>query len=304
MRKFEAFENPRIVELSDGVYGASFFLMKLLPARFMLERAVEQGLLKPGATICESSSGNSALALAMLAVQHGYKLILVSDWTLDRHLHRRLLGLGAHVEIVDEPAPTGGFQQARLDRLGVLLKEIPNSYWPAHYSNADNPIAYAKFAELLIDRVGEIDCLVGSVGSGGSICGTSKYLRILFPELHAVGVDAPGSVLFGQRSGRLRLYGTNIVPSNLDHRHFDEIHWLTRAEAFYAAHQLHRDHGLFLGPTSGAASELPIGGHTETQARRWSRSFPTRGIGTSKLCTTKTGSSRFQDSLRRCTQSQ
>ncbi|ODV40529.1 hypothetical protein AWV79_06760 [Cupriavidus sp. UYMMa02A] len=89
MRKLEDLENPRIVELSDDLYGASFSLMKLLPARFMLERAVEEGLLRPGATICESSSGTFGLALAMLAVQYGYNLVLVSDLTLDRHLRKR-----------------------------------------------------------------------------------------------------------------------------------------------------------------------------------------------------------------------
>ncbi|RWM38699.1 pyridoxal-phosphate dependent enzyme [Mesorhizobium sp.] len=254
IRKLEDFENPRIVKLREGLYGASFFLMKMLPARFMLERAAEDGLLKPGATICESSSGTFGLALAMLAASYGYKLVLVSDWAVDRHLHRRLLELGAQVEIVDRPAPKGGFQQARLDRLAAHLKHIPDSYWPSQYGNPNNPLAYAKFAELLIDRVGKIDCLVGSVGSGGSMCGTAKFLRVLFPELYAVGVDTPNSVLFGQPSGPLNLRGLggNILPSNLDHRHFDEVHWLTPAEAFHATHKLHRDHGLFLGPTSGA----------------------------------------------------
>ncbi|RUU95919.1 cysteine synthase family protein, partial [Mesorhizobium sp. M1A.F.Ca.IN.020.03.2.1] len=255
MRNLEDFENPRIIELRDGLYGASFFLMKLLPARFILERAVEQGLLKTGASICESSSGNFGLALAMLAVQYGYQLILVSDSALDRHLHTRLVQLNVHVDVVDKPARGGGFQQARLDRLTRYLKEIPGSYWPSHRSNPDNPLAYAKLAELLIERVGKIDCLVGPVGSGGSMCGTSRYLRVPFPGLHTIGVDSPKSGLFGQPSGKRHLRGLegSIVPSNVDHRHFDEVHWLTPAEAFHATHQLHRDHGLFMGPTGGAA---------------------------------------------------
>ncbi|RUW21604.1 pyridoxal-phosphate dependent enzyme [Mesorhizobium sp. M4B.F.Ca.ET.143.01.1.1] len=255
MRNLEDFENPRIIELRDGLYGASFFLMKLLPARFILERAVEQGLLKTGASICEASSGNFGLALAMLAVQYGYQLILVSDSALDRHLHTRLVQLNVHVDVVDKPARGGGFQQARLDRLTRYLKEIPGSYWPSHRSNPDNPLAYAKLAELLIERVGKIDCLVGPVGSGGSMCGTSKYLRVPFPGLHTIGVDSPKSGLFGQPSGKRHLRGLegSIVPSNVDHRHFDEVHWLTPAEAFHATHQLHRDHGLFMGPTGGAA---------------------------------------------------
>ncbi|MER8836968.1 pyridoxal-phosphate dependent enzyme [Mesorhizobium sp. M0909] len=271
MRNLEDFENPRIVELSNGLYGASFFLMKLLPARFMLEQAVEQQLLNSGATLCETSSGTFGLALAMLAAQHGYKLLLISDWSIDRHLQRRLAELGTNVEIVENPAPTGGFQQARLNRLGEYLKSMPDSYWPSQYSNANNPLAYGKFAELLIDRVGKIDCLVGSVGSGGSMCGTAKYLRTVFPELYTIGVDTPNSVLFGQPTGHFDLSGLGgeIVPSNVDHRHFDEVHWLTSGEVFHATHQLHRNYGMFMGPTSGAAYKV---------ADWWARKNPGRKV--------------------------
>ncbi|WP_353646848.1 cysteine synthase family protein [Mesorhizobium sp. WSM2239] len=267
MRKLEDFENPRIVPLRPNLFGVSFFLMKLLPARFMLERAAEQGHLKPGATICESSSGTFGLALAMLAAQFGYRLILVSDWALDRHLHRRLIELGAEVEIVGRIAASGGFQQARLDRLETYLRDIPDSYWPSQYYNPDNPLSYAKIAEQLIDRIGKLDCLVGPVGSGGSMSGTCRYLRVLFPELHAIGVDTPNSVLFGQPSGRLNLSGLggNILPTNVDHCQFDEVHWLTPAEAFHATHELHRNHGLFMAPTSGAAYRV---------AEWWSRNNP------------------------------
>ncbi|CAD6563298.1 pyridoxal-phosphate dependent enzyme [Paraburkholderia sabiae] len=272
MRNLEDFENPRIVRLTDDLYGASFFLMKLLPARFMLERATEEGLLRPGATICESSSGTFGLALAMLSVQYGYKLILVSDWSIDRHLHKRLLELGVQIEIVEKPARTGGLQQARLNRLAKYLNEITGSYWPSQYSNTDNPLAYGKFAEFLIQRFGKVDCLVGPVGSGGSMSGTTTFLRTLFPELHAVGVDTPTSVLFGQPIGKsvpLSGLGGAVVPSNVDHTQFDEIHWLTPVEVFHATHQLHLHHGLFLGPTSGAAYKV---------ADWWSRKNPGKKV--------------------------
>ncbi|MDK2661986.1 pyridoxal-phosphate dependent enzyme [Cupriavidus consociatus] len=280
MRNFEDFENPRIIELSQDLYGASFFLMKLLPARFMLERASEQGLLRPGATICESSSGTFGLALAMLAVQYGYKLILVSDWALDRHLHKRLLELGAKVEIVDRPADGGGLQQARLNRLAKYLKEIPDSYWPSQYSNTDNSLSYGKIAALLIERVGKIDCLVGPVGSGGSMCGMTTFIRRLLPELHAVGVDTPNSVLFGQHSGKpisLSGLGGAFVPSNVDHTQFDEVHWLTPVEAFHATHRLHRRHGLFMGPTSGAAYKVADWWSSKNPGKKVVAIFPDEG---------------------------
>ncbi|MCO4879409.1 pyridoxal-phosphate dependent enzyme [Paraburkholderia caribensis] len=280
MRNLEDFENPRIVRLSDDLYGASFFLMKLLPARFILEQAVSQGLLKPGATICESSSGTFGLALAMLAVQYDYNLILISDWAIDRHLKSRLVELGAHVEIVNDPAPQGGLQQARLNRLAQYLREIPGSFWPSQYSNTGNPLAYGKFAELLIKKLGKIDCLVGPVGSGGSMSGTTKFLRALFPELHAIGVDMPNSVLFGQPSGDLgdlSGLGGEIVPSNVAHQQFDEVHWLTPAEVFHGTRQLHREHGLFMGPTSGAAYRVADWWSRKNRGKNVVAIFPDEG---------------------------
>lgn len=200
MRELQDFENPRFVPLMNKLYAASFHLMKLLPARYMLEQAAARGSLRPGATICESSSGTFGLALGMLAAQQGYGLVLVSDWALDRHLHRRLEELGVEVSIVVEPAPSGGLQQARLDRLKTCLDSLPGSYWPAQYDNPDNPNAYGKFAAQMVATIGRIDCLIGPVGSGGSMSGSSRYLRTLFPDLHVIGVDTPNSVLFGQPS--------------------------------------------------------------------------------------------------------
>jgi cysteine synthase A len=164
--------------------------------------------------------------------------------------------LGARVEIVREPSPVGGFQQARLDRMAALRAAHPDSFWPSQYDNPHNPGAYAPFAELLAEVLGQVDSLVGTVGSGGSMCGTSSYLRLLFPELVSVGVDTHGSVLFGQPDQKKRLLrglGNSLMPKNLDHTIFDEVHWVSAAEAFAATRELHRRHALYMGPTSGAA---------------------------------------------------
>lgn len=258
LRGLEAFENPRIVPLGEGLFAASFFLMKLLPARFMLERAVERGDLAAGGRICESSSGTFALALSMLAARHDYRLRIIGDWALDRGLRCRLSQLGTDLDIVEAPHPTGGYQQARLERLQQHLQDDPEIYWPAQYSNPDNPMSYSKVAAHIIDRVGPIDCLVGPVGSGGSMCGTAHHLRLVFPELEVIGVDTPGSVLFGQPNilRQVSGLGGGICPGNVDHTQFDEVHWLTAAEIMTATHVLHRTHGLFMGPTSGVATKV------------------------------------------------
>src|SRR5215216_1222208 len=110
----EAHELPRLIQLSENLFAASFFLMKLLPANFILKRARDAGLIQPGSTIIETTSGTFGLALAIHCALNGYRLILVSDPVVDESLKRQMEELGAQVDIVAEPAPEGGFQRARL----------------------------------------------------------------------------------------------------------------------------------------------------------------------------------------------
>jgi len=231
-----ALELPRIVHLGPNLFGAAFTLMKLLPARHILDRAREDGLLEPGTVVIESTSGTFGLALAMECRLRGRPLVLVSDPAVDPALRRRMRDLGAAVDIVAEPAAVGGYQQARLDRLAELRARHPRHFLPAQYSNPDNPGAYGVLAEFLTATLGRVDVLVGPVGS-------------------AVAVDTPGSVLFGQRDAprRIRGLGNSLMPANLDHSAFDEVHWVSDREGFAATRALHRRHALYMGPTSGAA---------------------------------------------------
>jgi len=250
-----ALELPRIVRLGSSLFGAAFTLMKLLPARHILDRAKEERQLEPGTVVIESTSGTFGLALAMECSLRGHPLILVSDPAVDPALRRRLRDLGAQVIIVEQPARVGGYQQARLERVASLCRTHPRHFLPAQYANPDNPGAYGPLAEALLAAVGPVDCLVGPVGSGGSMCGTASFLRRAQPGLRAVAVDTPGSVLFGQLDAprRVRGLGNSLMPKNLDHSVFDEVHWVSDREAFAATRALHRRHALFMGPTSGAA---------------------------------------------------
>jgi S-sulfo-L-cysteine synthase (3-phospho-L-serine-dependent) len=251
----DAIELPHIVRLTENLHAAAFSLMKLLPARFILDRARNAGLLEPKSVIIETTSGTFGLALAMLCALRNYKLILISDPAIDDTLKRRLEYLKARVEIVTQPAEVGGFQGARLQRMAEIRAEHPNHFWPSQYDNPDNPGAYAPAAELLVETLGEIDCIVGAVGSGGSVCGTAAYLRVIYPNATVIGVDTPGSVLFGQpdRKRMLRGLGNSLMPKNVDHTAFDEVHWVDAAEAFLATKELYKTHALFQGGTSGAA---------------------------------------------------
>jgi S-sulfo-L-cysteine synthase (3-phospho-L-serine-dependent) len=244
-----------MVHLSGNLVAACFSLMKLLPARFILDRARAAGLIRDGTTIIETTSGTFGLALAFHCALRGYRLILVSDPAIDEPLKRRLEDLGTQVEIVHKPAEIGGFQCARLNRMAEIQAKHADHFCPSQYDNPHNPGAYAPVAELLVETVGQIDCLVGAVGSGGSMCGTSKYLFQAFPHLWTIGVDTHGSVLFGQpdRKRILRGLGNSLMPKNVDHSTFNEVHWVTAAEAFLATRVLHRSHAIYMGGTSGAA---------------------------------------------------
>lgn len=251
----EAWLLPKIVQLDKNLYGAVFSLMKLVPARFILRRAIARGALAPDSVIVETTSGTFGLALAMQAALLKRKLILVSDPVIDHNLKRRLVALGATVEIVEQPVKRGGYQGARLHRLAEILAEHPNSFCPEQYSNPDNPDSYVVVAEHLTKILGTIDCVVGPVGSGGSMCGTVRTLRQHSPHTVAIAVDTHHSTLFGQVDGcrLLRGLGNSLMPGNLEHKIFDEVHWCTATEAYGATRWAHQHHALFQGPTSGAA---------------------------------------------------
>lgn len=246
---------PQLVRLGPNLYGAVFTLMKLVPARHILLAAERSGELGPDTMIVETTSGTFGLALAMQAALLRRPLTLVSDPAIDVNLHRRLTDLGARVEICAEPLPIGGYQEARLVRLAEIRERHADTFCPEQYSNPLNPASYHVVAEHLTDVLGDIDCVVGAVGSGGSMCGTVNALRAYRPDVTAIGVDTHRSVLFGQPDGKrlLRGLGNSLMPANLDHTVFDEVHWCTAAEAFAATRELHRTRALFQGPTSGAA---------------------------------------------------
>ncbi|HXB21648.1 MAG TPA: cysteine synthase family protein [Candidatus Solibacter sp.] len=258
---------PKLVPLEDNLTAAVFPFMKIFPAEFCLRKAREEGRIRSQTLIVETSSGNLALGLALVCNLSGYRLTIVSDYACDGFLRRRLEDLGARVEIVSAPSVNGGYQRARLNRLEEIRETSPEHFWVNQYDNPGNPGAFSFLAAQLVEALGQIDCLVGTVGSGGSVCGTSGFLRELFPEMTTVGVDTFGSVLFGQpdQIRTLRGLGNSVLPKNLDHRLFDEVHWVTAAEAYKATRMLHQQSTLFCGGTSGAAWLV---------ARHWAKKNP------------------------------
>ena len=210
------------------------------PGLHMVGRARERGELAPGAPVIESTSGTLGLGLALAGRVYGHPVTLITDPGMEPLMRNLLRAYGAQVDIVHEPHPTGGWQQARRDRVAELVSERPGAFCPNQYNNPDNVDAYQSLALELAAQLGRIDVLVCSVGTGGHSAGVSRVLREFFPQLRLVGVDTIGSTIFGQpaRTRLMRGLGSSIYPRNVDYAAFDEVHWVAAAESVWACRQL------------------------------------------------------------------
>ncbi|UUU38576.1 PLP-dependent cysteine synthase family protein [Streptomyces sp. NBC_00162] len=226
------------------------------PGLHMVERARARGELKPGARIIESTSGTLGLGLALAGMVYGHPVTLVTDPGLEGSMTRLLTAYGARVNVVGEPHPTGGWQQARRDRVTQLMAQHPGSWCPDQYNNPDNTTAYTPLALELAGELGHIDVLVCSVGTGGHSAGVSRVLRRLCPGLALVGVDTVGSTIFGQpaRTRLMRGLGSSIYPRNVAYDQFSEVHWVAPAEAVWACRQLATSHYASGGWSVGAVA--------------------------------------------------
>ncbi|KUL43556.1 PLP-dependent cysteine synthase family protein [Streptomyces regalis] len=226
------------------------------PGLHMVERARARGDLRPGGRIIESTSGTLGLGLALAGMVYGHPVTLVTDPGLELSMTRLLTAYGAQVNVVSEPHPTGGWQQARRERVQRLLEQHPGSWCPDQYSNPDNVAAYTPLALELASEMGHIDMLVCSVGTGGHSAGVSRVLRQLYPELTVVGVDTTGSTIFGQpaRPRLMRGLGSSIYPRNVAYENFSEVHWVAPAEAVWTCRQLAASHYATGGWSVGAVA--------------------------------------------------
>ncbi|MFJ9792979.1 PLP-dependent cysteine synthase family protein [Streptomyces globosus] len=226
------------------------------PGLHMVERARARGELRPGARVIESTSGTLGLGLALAGMVYGHPVTLVTDPGLEPSMKRLLTAYGARVEVVSEPHPAGGWQEARRARVRRLLSGDPGAWCPDQYNNPDNTTAYTPLALELASGLGHIDVLVCSVGTGGHSAGLSRVLRQLYPRLELVGVDTVGSTIFGQpaRPRLMRGLGSSIHPRNVAYGSFCEVHWVAPAEAVWACRRLASSHYATGGWSVGAVA--------------------------------------------------
>jgi len=220
----------------------------------MIRDAEERGLLAPGGTIIEPTSGNTGIGLAAIGVPRGYRVILTMPDTMSAERRRLLAAYGA--DIILTPGAKG--MQGAIDKARELAAEIPNSFIPSQFDNPANPRAHEATTarELLEDTNGHIDILVAGVGTGGTISGTARYLRRHIPDLKVVAVEPAASPLLSLgKAGPhgLQGIGANFVPDNLDRALIDEVITATEEEAYACARELGRKEGVLVGISSGAA---------------------------------------------------
>ena len=225
----------------------------------MILDAEERGVLLPGGTIIEPTSGNTGIGLASVAAARGYKAIIVMPDSMS--VERQLLMGAFGAELVLTPGKDG--MSGAIAKAEELAKEIPNSFIPDQFNNPANAKAHFETTgpEIWADTEGEVDIFVAGVGTGGTITGTGEYLKQQNPNVKVVAVEpADSPLLSGGKAGPhgLQGIGANFIPGVLNTEIYDEIIPVTTEQAYAAGRMMGRTEGILVGISSGAALHAAI----------------------------------------------
>jgi cysteine synthase len=236
----------------------------------MIEEAEKRGVLKPGGTLVEPTSGNTGIGLAMVCAQRGYKLILVMPEDMSQE--RRVLLKAYGAELILTPAK--GLMAEAVRKAREIKDGNPDYFMPEQFANRANPEAHKRSTapEIERDTEGKFDAFVAGIGTGGTITGVGEYFKEKKAKVRIIGVEpASSAVLSGGKAGihRIQGIGAGFIPPVLNRSVLDEVVTVEDKEAFAMAKRLAREEGLLLGISSGAnlAAALKVGKKLGPQAR-------------------------------------
>ncbi len=227
----------------------------------MVNDAEKKGILKPGGTLIEATSGNTGIGLALVAAVRGYKCIFAMTDKVSVEKRRYLKAVGAEIVICSAAAKYGS-PDHYVETAKRIARETPNSFYPDQYNHPANPMAHylTTGPEIWNDTEGKITHFVASIGTGGTITGTSRYLKEKNPNIKVIGADPYGSIFKQYKeTGQVpeatpylvEGIGQNIPVGNADMKIIDEIINITDRESFEMSRQLGRHEGIFCGGSAG-----------------------------------------------------
>src|SRR6476646_4245241 len=227
----------------------------------MIDWAEKEGVLKPGGTIVEATSGNTGIGLALTAAVRGYKCIFVLTDKVSVEKVRYLKSMGADVVVVPASAKPGTPEHYH-ETARRIHKETPNSFYPDQYSNPANPAAHYRTTgpEIWEQTEGKLTHFVAGLGTGGTISGTGKFLKEKNPKIRIIGADPLGSIFKTYKeTGKLveatpylvEGIGQEIVPPNVHLKYVDEVINITDHDSFEMSRLLGRMEGIFCGGSTG-----------------------------------------------------
>ncbi|MFI7177548.1 pyridoxal-phosphate dependent enzyme [Streptomyces spororaveus] len=260
----EAIGRPDLIRLDDRLVCLRFETMKVVSALAAVRHLLDTGVVRPGDTLLDSSSGIYAYALALACHRHGMRCHIVGSTTVDRTLCAQLAVFGATLERMEPCDDLKLDQKRRVERIHEILAEHPEYHWMRQYHDDIHYLGYRAVAERIRRVVGGDGgggggglTLVGGVGSGASTGALARYLREDLADVELVGVQPFGSVTFGAGHVAdpeiiIAGIGSSIPFGNVSHASYDTLHWISFDAALSGSVDLLRRHAVFAGLSTGA----------------------------------------------------